>query len=668
MANTEDLAGKQIDHYQILGLLGQGGMARVYEAVDIRLDRQVAIKIIRRSAFPPEMLDTILVRFQREARSLARLSHANIVRVYDYGDYDSAPYLVLEYLPGGNLADRLQGKPMAWQDAVAFILPIARALQFAHNKDIVHRDIKPSNILFTESGEPMLSDFGIAKILQYDESGTLTGTGVGMGTPGYMAPEQWTGGSGPASDQYALGIVLYEMITGRRPYIADTPAGILIKQASEPAPNLRQFAPDLPAPVEAAVLKSMSKEPAERHVDMGSFVRELEGLAGASMPGGQPKVEDLTTQESPPKEQTFPVYSEPGAGKTPGSPSPVTASGPPRKWVVIPIIGAIAVLVIACLAGLPLLRRILTSPPQATATLQTNLASGSTAPAALKPTSTEPSPSLTATILATPSPSPSPIPEQITDGEGLAMRLVPAGEFTMGGDADAALAECQKYRSDCQRDFFTDEEPQHQVYLDAFYVDIYEVTNAAYKLCVNAGACSPPRQIGSYARTSYYGNSQFDNYPVILVDWVQANAYCEWRGGSLPTEAQWEKAARGTDGRTYPWGEGIDCTKANYWAMEGGCVGDTSEAGSYESGKSPNGIYDLAGNVWEWVADWYESDYYANSPSSNPLGPDSGDQRVLRGGAWHGYANNQVASFRNKKTPDQTGNVIGFRCVRAANP
>jgi formylglycine-generating enzyme required for sulfatase activity len=145
---------------------------------------------------------------------------------------------------------------------------------------------------------------------------------------------------------------------------------------------------------------------------------------------------------------------------------------------------------------------------------------------------------------------------------------------------------------------------------------------------------------------------------MINVDWNQAKAFCEWRGAQLPTEAQWEKAARGMDGRTYPWGEQFYCDKLK-------CMGDTTKVGSYESGKSPYGIYDLAGNVWEWLADWYDRSYYANSPFSNPLGPSSGHYRVLRGGSVQNYVNIRSAD-RSFYIPDYSSDGVGFRCARPA--
>ena len=211
-----DYTGQTFDRYYILGSLGEGGMASVYKAYDTRLERDVALKIIRTDMFMPSALQQVIKRFEREAKSLAKLSHPNIVSIIDYGEHEGVPYLVMEYLPGGTLKDQLQGKPLPWQAAFRLLLPVARALQFSHQQGIIHRDVKPSNILITLSGEPMLSDFGIAKLLESEGSTSLTGTGVGIGTPEYMAPEQWVGKTSPQSDLYSLGVVLYEMIAGTK--------------------------------------------------------------------------------------------------------------------------------------------------------------------------------------------------------------------------------------------------------------------------------------------------------------------------------------------------------------------------------------------------------------------------------------------------------------------
>jgi serine/threonine protein kinase len=276
-----NIIGQSFGRYHILEQLGEGGMATVYRAYDTRLDADVAVKVIRRSAFAPDQLEQVLKRFEREAKSLAKLSHANIVGVIDYGDYEGSPYLVMEYLPGGTLKQKL-GQPMPFREAARILLPIARALDYAHRKGMAHRDVKPSNILITADGDPMLTDFGIAKMLEAQEGFTLTGTGVGIGTPEYMAPEQWTGQAGPSSDIYSLGVVFYEMLTGRKPYEADTPAAVLLKQASDPLPNPRTYVPDLPYTVEHVLLRALAKTPEDRFANMGEFATALENLVSES--------------------------------------------------------------------------------------------------------------------------------------------------------------------------------------------------------------------------------------------------------------------------------------------------------------------------------------------------------------------------------------------------
>ena len=257
-----------------------------------------------------------------------------------------------------------------------------------------------------------------------------------------------------------------------------------------------------------------------------------------------------------------------------------------------------------------------------------------------------------ATVTPTKTPIPTPtlgIGSTMTGENGETLVYVPAGEFTMGSENGDS-----------------NEKPVHTVYLDAFWIDQTEVTNKQYQACVDAGTCEPPSSKSSDTHPSYYENPEFDNYPVVYVNWYKASRYCEvWAGGDLPTEAQWEKAARGTDERAYPWGETIDCDKANY---QSSCVGDTSPVRNYESGKSPYNVYDMAGNVWEWVNDYYQSDYYAalGSSASNPLGPESGYQyRVLRGGSWFSYDYDVRSAYRNWIVPSFTNNFVGFRCARS---
>ncbi|RPJ27123.1 MAG: hypothetical protein EHM33_09115 [Chloroflexi bacterium] len=272
-----DLSGITIDRYKIINEIGQGGMAVVYRAVDTMLDRSVAIKILLPETSNKEKA---LKRFNREAKTLANLSHSNTVKVLDYGEYEGSPYLVMEYVSGGTLSSKL-GTPMPYAEAAAILAPVARALHDAHQHKVVHRDVKPSNILINESGQPMLSDFGILKLIELDETQGITGTGKSVGTPAYMSPEQIRGKAiDGRTDIYSLGIVFFELVTGRKPYNATTPIEVSLQHLHDPIPKAKQIIRDVPPDVEQIVVRSMAKNPEDRYPSMSSFAQALEKLAG----------------------------------------------------------------------------------------------------------------------------------------------------------------------------------------------------------------------------------------------------------------------------------------------------------------------------------------------------------------------------------------------------
>jgi formylglycine-generating enzyme required for sulfatase activity len=230
-----------------------------------------------------------------------------------------------------------------------------------------------------------------------------------------------------------------------------------------------------------------------------------------------------------------------------------------------------------------------------------------------------------------------------SEKDSMPMVLIPAGDTSSDPNAQAS------------------EFPQHSVYLDSFTIDQHEVTNSQYALCVRSGACTPPPEKSIFTLSRYYGQWKYANYPVVKMNWNQANAYCQWAGRRLPTEAEWEKAARGTDGRLYPWGNAEpEASLANFWQN----AGVTAEVCSYPNGNSPYGLCDMAGNAWEWVADWYGETYYQNSPGSNPTGPTSGVYRSMRGGDWYLGDHFLRAANRGMYYPNEWDWGYGIRCAR----
>ena len=268
-----------VGRYRLINLLGEGGMAAVYKAYDTRLECDVAIKFIRYEGLPKEQQQLIVERFELEARRMAKFLHPNIVRVTDYGKEQDSPYLVMPFLPGGTLKEIIQaqqGKPMEFQEAIRLLMPIANALEYAHKLGTVHRDVKPANILLTSTGQPMLTDFGVAKLLGIDDDQTLGEKGVGIGTAQYMAPEQWKNQISFQTDVYALGVIFYEILTTRLPYEADTPIAVMAKQFSESFILPRVLNPSLPREMEDVIVKALAKDTAIRFTDMSLFIQTLD--------------------------------------------------------------------------------------------------------------------------------------------------------------------------------------------------------------------------------------------------------------------------------------------------------------------------------------------------------------------------------------------------------
>ncbi len=273
------LTGFALGQYQIVARIGSGGMATVYRAIQTSLNREVAVKILP-SHFAND--EAFVERFKQEAVAIATLRHPNILNIFDYGEQNGVIFMVMELVPGGTLADRL-GQPVPFEEVLAFMTPLAGAIDYAHSRGIIHRDLKPANVLLTLAGDPILSDFGLARLL---EGTRLTRSGSALGTPEYMSPEQAMAGEvGPATDVYAFGVLLYEMLTGVVPFGGETPVAIILAHLHQPPPTPRSVNPNIPERVEEVILKCLSKEPGDRYPSAIAVIRALEATR-PSMSGG----------------------------------------------------------------------------------------------------------------------------------------------------------------------------------------------------------------------------------------------------------------------------------------------------------------------------------------------------------------------------------------------
>ncbi|MCC7206332.1 MAG: protein kinase, partial [Anaerolineae bacterium] len=272
------MIGSTLGAYEIVDEIGRGGMATVYRAYQRNVDRYVAVKVIHRAI----LVDQVSIeRFNREGRLIARLEHPHILPVYDYNGQNDPPYIVMRYLAGGTLREIMGQGRLPLREVGQLLAQVASALDYAHRQGVVHRDIKPSNILVDADGNAFLTDFGIARLVEGAEQ--LTGTGMALGTPGYMSPEQGMGAviDGRA-DIYSLGVMLYEMLTGAMPYKAETPMGVILKHISDPVPDLVAANPDLPESLNAVVRKAMAKAPDERYGTAMELARAFNAAIGPS--------------------------------------------------------------------------------------------------------------------------------------------------------------------------------------------------------------------------------------------------------------------------------------------------------------------------------------------------------------------------------------------------
>lgn len=598
----------ELGKFEILEELGRGSYGIVYKARDKALNRLVAIKVLHTNLVNDP---SFLSRFKQEAQISARLNHPNLVPVYDFDEANGHYFIVMGYMRGGSLKDLLnQQGPLSKERALKILEQIAEGLGYAHQHEVIHRDLKPANILFDDSGNARICDMGLAKLLHSDSTTSMSASSGLVGTPAYIAPEVWQDSPATAAvDIYSTACILVEMLTAAPLFQGDSTPGIMLKHF-QPL-NLPK---NLPTGWKPVIEKALAKTPGERTKSIQELLANLREV------------------------EKIPIWKKVFRDELKN-----------KKRPAVLLVGGSLVLVVL-LAMIGLVRGALNGPALPTIEPQAAIEQ-STATKLLSPTQTQ-APTQTPSNTSTPEPSATPVPSatakmmlvvtKVRPEDEMVMVFVPNGTFTMG-----------------QENNEPDESPVRQVYLDAFWIDMYEVTITRYKKCVAAEACSLPSPLTSYTRETYYESPTFADYPVVNVSWAEAQQYCQWAGADLPTEAQWEKAARGTDGRSYPWGnEAPNSSLANYGSNEG----DTVEVGLYPSGVSPYGAMDMIGNVYEWVRDWYGP--YDTNLKNNPVINEPGSFKVLRGCSWFSVEGSLRVSNRTYLNQATRDNDIGFRCIQ----
>jgi formylglycine-generating enzyme required for sulfatase activity len=636
--------------YRIVKLLGQGGFGAVYRAWDMNLNGPCAVK--ENFDATPEAQK----QFSREASLLFNLRHPHLPKVIDqFSLPGQGQYLVMEYIEGEDLDQMMNrlDRPLTEAEAVPIIAQVCDALSYLHSRTppIIHRDIKPANVRVTPDGVAYLVDFGVAKTYDPDKRTTLGARAV---TPGYAPFEQY--GQRPTdarSDVYALGATLYHTLT------RETPPESISRMAGEPLISPRTHQPEISVQVDAAILHALELQPDHRF----SSVSEFKTALLAARPAVEAPARMIAAQrasnagvtlrsEAPAVDRPIPELKQSRVEKRPSRLPAWTGLAAGAAILVLLAAGAIA----AAISGG---RQPTPMPPAAigiaAGTLAPDMATGTpavqdtaTLPAAIVGLSqtTEPAqqPSSTTAPSQTSPPTAAGLLEIITDAQGVKMALIPAGVFWMGSlESDPELR--------------ADELPRTQIELPAFYMDVTEVTNAQYAACVQAGVCAPPGG-------TEWNDPTYSDYPVAQTPWEQADRYCEWRGGRLPTEAEWEKAARGgLDGKIFPWGDEPPVCEAgapnaaNFTA----CGGKAMPVASY----APNGygLYDTSGNVWEWVSSGYlPYPYQADDGREDPA---AATGSITRGGSWYDQAASLRAAQRGAYQPSFWLVNIGFRCARS---
>jgi len=665
----------QIGDYLILEPIGSGGMGTVYKAIHQRMKRIVALKVIR--ADLNHMPDR-LKRFEREVQTAARLSHPNIVTAYDAGEEAGIHYLICEYIDGESLTQLVRASgALDFSDALNCILQVAQGLEYAHSRGVIHRDIKPANILVDDQGDLKILDMGLARLQESPEdllaSGSqtqLTSSQLFMGTIDYVAPEQArnTRLADHRSDIYSLGCTFYFLLTAKPVYDGETTVERILAHQEQPIPRLSTILSQVPAEFDPIFEKMLAKDPEQRYNSATELIRDLEQFSSDNLQdqtftlpvaAGQTKSAAQEDWASAPTE-VQPASSEFTVMAATQLPEKQKAGTSDRRGMIwAGLACAAAILIAAFYWNSPSQN---SGPPNSETNEQNSVSITDSSEARQQQAEYAERMDL-------------PVSENVPldaqgKGSSLELMLIPPGEFVMGSSSDSQTAF---------------DAPAHPVKITKpYYISATEITNQHFRNFVDETHHRTDAERnggygmvdGSWRKTDnyYWKNlgdlSVHDQAPAVNISWNDATKFCRWLSKKtgdlyrLPTEAEWEYACRAGSRSDWFFGNQTDELENYAWFL------NNSEGKVYPTKqKLPNafGLYDVYGNEWEWCHDYYDENYYTQSPSENPIGPEQGNERVRRGGGFQ-QPFNQLTSYTRGRGNPVSPSQGAFRIVREVNP
>jgi eukaryotic-like serine/threonine-protein kinase len=633
------MIGEKLGDYEITGSLGKGGFGTVYKAKGEE-DRDVAIKVLNTQALGNAR---VVKKFFHEAMILARLDHPNITRLMEFFPDGDSYALVMEYVKGVELKDIIKKYkgPLPFDKGLRIAKQAADAFQYAHENGILHRDIKPGNILITEGTEDVkVMDFGIAKM----SSTASHDTAASMLSIHYVPPERFDKSRDidVRSDIYSLGLVFYEIFAGRRPFTATETSQIMFSHLNQIPDPPSKHVEHLPPQISDAIAKSLEKDPDDRFNDFREFYNALEDIDQADFDDATAFVDPDATLIDASLSITDYKSDEPEE-----DPEKRLVDLDKKKRNPVLIIAIVALVLIAGGIGGFFAMQSKKAPAPVTST---------TVPVVQKVAETPPAPAPVVKVV-----------EGTENSKGYGeiehpadkskMVVIPDGEFTMGSES------------------YTAEKPIQKITLSKYYIDKYLVTNAMFTRFTEetgyqtdaekegAGLVRVGRRWKKVEGASWKSPDGLgtldgrEDHPVSQVSHNDSLAYCNWAKKSLPTEAQWERAARGPEGTEYPWGDSEpNDTTANFDNF----VGETTPVTEYEKGQSFYGVQDMAGNVYQWCLDWYAT---GQRSDKDPKGPETGTENVIKGGSFIEGMESLRSANRDRYEPNYSSFLFGFRCA-----